>query len=337
MRLLGTLSDSRQARTLGDYLLTQNIPTRLMEENGAWDVWVQNEDQVEAAKALWSVFQRNPADPRFDEAAPTASAIKKKERQANLQWQRNFRTAGQLWGRPALQQVPLTATLIGICIVVFLLTGFGDPANPSLRFFTFTDRHLVDPILPARGRMDVRWLEAVHEIDDVYAYGGIDGIKHGELWRLVTPIFIHFGVLHLLFNMYLFFGLGGLVEFRRGWPWMLIFVLSAGVISNTAQYFFPSAFDLQAWLKRAPDGPSGLFGGMSGVLYALFGYLWMKTRFDPEPGLLLPKDLIWIRLVWLVICIVGIIPHVANTAHVVGLICGIVAGATPKLWRMMRT
>jgi hypothetical protein len=36
---------------------------------------------------------------------------------------------------------------------------------------------------------------------------------------------------------------------------------------------------------------------------------------------------------WLVVCYLGIIPHVANTAHAVGLVAGIVIGYAPKLVR----
>src|SRR5439155_17033264 len=66
MRLLSSLPDQKQARALSDYLLTQNIATKLLDgDRGAWEIWVQNEDQVEAAKAIWTDFCQNPADPRF--------------------------------------------------------------------------------------------------------------------------------------------------------------------------------------------------------------------------------------------------------------------------------
>lgn len=335
MRLLGSLPDLKQARAFSDYLLTQRIPTKVMEESDKWDLWVQNEDQVETAKAIWAEFQRNPLDERFHQAAPTAAAIKKQEKEAERQWQLNFRTSGHLWGRPTLQQVPLTAGLIGICIVVFLLTDYGSPLSPNLRFLTYNDPHLQDQTEILK-RLHIELPDPngqANDVHEVYFYRGIEDIKHGQLWRLVTPIFIHFGFLHILFNMYALFSLGGLVEFKRGWQWMLAFVIGTAVISNTAQYFFPSAFDFGAWMGREHAPVGALFGGMSGVLYALFGFMWMKTRYDPEPGLLLPRDLILMMLGWLLLCVFGFIAHVANTAHVAGLLSGVAIGAAPTLWR----
>jgi GlpG protein len=84
------------------------------------------------------------------------------------------------------------------------------------------------------------------------------------------------------------------------------------VVSNLAQYY--------------ASGP--VFGGLSGIGYGLFGYLWIKSRFDPAAGMQIPPNLVLFFLIWLVVCALGWFGSVANTAHFVGLLAGIaVAGA----------
>jgi GlpG protein len=82
------------------------------------------------------------------------------------------------------------------------------------------------------------------------------------------------------------------------------------------------------------DGP--FFGGMSGVDYALFGYAWMKTRYDPTPGLFLPRETVLMGLIWLVVCLTGLAGNIANTAHFVGLGVGVIAGGTWPLLLYLR-
>ena len=135
-------------------------------------------------------------------------------------------------------------------------------------------------------------------------------VSQGQVWRLISPVFIHFGYLHLGFNLMVFFYFGRMIETRGG---LLLFVslfLVSGVLSNVAQYMVSHA----------------LFGGLSGVDYALFGYVWMKSRFDPFSGYFLSDQNVVFFMVWLVICFFGLMGDVANFAHLGGLITGVVWG-----------
>jgi GlpG protein len=64
------------------------------------------------------------------------------------------------------------------------------------------------------------------------------------------------------------------------------------------------------------------FGGMSGVVYALVGYVWMRGKYDRGSGLFIDRTNLMISLIWLVLCFTGAMGAVANFAHLAGLIAG---------------
>lgn len=137
----------------------------------------------------------------------------------------------------------------------------------------------------------------------------------GEYWRFVTPIFLHFGIFHIVFNMLWLWQLGGLFEIRMSRETSRftrnefgLFILVVGTLSNLAQYYYQPAY---------------LFGGMSGVVYALLGYFWIQGRFNPSFGLELRRPIVVMMLIWFVICWLGLVGNIANMAHTAGLVLGI--------------
>jgi len=136
-------------------------------------------------------------------------------------------------------------------------------------------------------------------------------IQDGEIWRLVTPIFIHFGMMHLLFNGMATFVEGGLVEEHKGAGHMAVFVLVAAVLSNMAQFVMTG---------------SGNFGGLSGVLFALFAYVWMQAVFNRRRPILMQQETVFILLGWYALCWTGLLGPIANWAHTGGLVIGLVWG-----------
>ena len=102
---------------------------------------------------------------------------------------------------------------------------------------------------------------------------------------------------------------GTAIELRHGWKYLLALVLVTGVISNLGQYYW--------------EGP--LFLGMSGVIYGLFGYIWMKSQFDPRSGFFLHPTNVAIMLIWLALGFTKIMP-IANGAHTAGLVTGVAWG-----------
>ncbi len=136
-------------------------------------------------------------------------------------------------------------------------------------------------------------------------------LRAGELWRLFTPIFVHFGALHLLFNMMWLWDLGGAIERLKRASFLALFVAGSGAASNLLQY----------GITRSPN-----FGGMSGVVYALLGYVWMQGRFHPAFGIALHRSTVAMMLAWYALCWTGLLGPIANWAHTGGLMMGVAWG-----------
>jgi len=144
-----------------------------------------------------------------------------------------------------------------------------------------------------------------------------------QYWRLLTPIFIHFGWLHITFNSLWLWELGALIEQRLGSLFLLLLVVGSGAGSNLAQYLY--------------TGPS-LFGGMSGVVYALLGFCWVYNYLLPQSGLGVPRGIVAFMIGWLVFCMVGATEmlgfgSIANAAHVGGLLLGCLGAALAGSWQ----
>lgn len=142
-------------------------------------------------------------------------------------------------------------------------------------------------------------------------------VTTGEYWRLLTPIFLHFSLMHIVFNMLWLWDLGRRVEQRQG-PWqLLLIVVLIGAGSNIAQAAFA--------------GPN-IFGGMSGVDYGLLGYCWLWGWLRNDRVLYVPKPVMIAMIALMLLSMTGITefmggPSVANAAHVGGLVMGLLLGA----------
>ena len=139
----------------------------------------------------------------------------------------------------------------------------------------------------------------------------------GQYWRLITPAFLHFGWLHIVFNCLWLWDLGRRVEQVMGHLNMFMLFLVIAVVSNASQFEF---------------GGGGLFGGMSGVVYGLLGFSWVAPQLQPAWPIQPPKAIMIFMVGWLVVCMSGMVEvlgfgAIANAAHLGGLLCGAVVGA----------
>ncbi len=195
-----------------------------------------------------------------------------------------------------LKASPVSAVFLIVTLVLGLVTELGD--NLALiHYLTLQEFRLIDAEQIAFLDLDV-------------------SLSRGQWWRLVTPIFLHFGLLHLAMNALWFWELGRRIEFRQGGLMLLLLTLVFATGSNLVQY---------AW-----TGPA-LFGGLSGVLYGLLGHCWLFQWLSPNQAYRMPRGVVAMMLIWLLICLTGVFDllgfgSIANGAHVGGLVLGCLTG-----------
>lgn len=139
-------------------------------------------------------------------------------------------------------------------------------------------------------------------------------IWEGEVWRHVTSLFVHVGVLHVVFNAMALWTLGRAVEYAFGPVAMGLVFLATGVVGSIAQ-----------WAMVTAPGV-----GMSGAIFGLGGFLIPLRTSHPVAAAVMDRRMINMLLTWLVLCVVltevGTL-RIANWAHGGGLLWGLVLGA----------
>lgn len=133
-----------------------------------------------------------------------------------------------------------------------------------------------------------------------------------EPWRWFSPVFLHFSWTHLVFNGLWLFIVGRLIEWRSPMVWWLL-LLCAGLAGNLAQWM------LGSWR----------FGGLSGVVYGLLGYVWIWDRLRIDKYAV-PPVYLGLSLFFLLLGLSGmdrlIGVNMANGAHLGGLLAGLAFG-----------
>jgi len=288
MRSIGSLKNRSLARRISDYLLVHGISNQIEEDpDGSCHLWIHDDLNLPAAEALYHDFLKNPDRQEYSGHSGTAEALRsRRERAARQTGVIDVRTH---WHRLDTSVGPVTAALIVLSIALTVL-AFADRGGELIDYFYITPSYISGPFL--------QWDSSLPEV------------MHGQLWRLVTPIFLHSGLLHILFNMLWLKDLGTMVERRQGSVFLLVQVLVIAVLSNLGQF----------WMS----GPN--FGGMSGVVYGLLGYIWIRGRYDPASGLSLNQGVVTMMIIWFFLCASGLIGNIANWAHGVGLVVGMVWG-----------
>ena len=295
MRQVGTLPKTIDPQIFGDYLESIGIGHRLVPSQESTAVWILNDDHVGKAKSELSEYLNHPNNPRYLIAKITAEELRRENDRIERQYTRNVRRASAPWNRPNFQRKPLTAFLVGLCIALFIV-GRGSPVAGA-----WMDRTLL--FFPT---------EAIGDTNDIGR--GLRAILSGQFWRLWTPALLHANLIHLAFNMWALNALGTILEIRKGTLFLGAVILLTAIVSNVGQYLYMINFQHQLVS----------FLGISGVVYALFGYVWIKGRIDPAAGMYLAPSSVQIMLFWLVLGFLGL--PFANGAHVAGLVVGMLIG-----------
>ena len=140
-------------------------------------------------------------------------------------------------------------------------------------------------------------------------------INQGQYWRFVTPVFIHIGILHLLFNSYALWIVGPQVEKLYGGARFVLLYLVTGIAGVAGSYFYR---------------PEGLSAGASGAIFGLFGVLLVfglryRHHIPPFFRRAVGTGILPVIIINLVIGFT--IPVIDNSAHIAGLLSGMLLAA----------
>jgi len=143
-------------------------------------------------------------------------------------------------------------------------------------------------------------------------YGAKDSglIWEGQYWRLITPIFLHAGLTHLLLNAFSLFQMGGLIELMYGKLRMLVIFMASGFLATMASTI------------ASPN----ISVGASGAIFGLFGaLLYFGLR---NPAIFRSVFGMRIYIVLAINLVMGVvIPNIDSVAHLGGLVGGFVTAS----------
>lgn len=255
------------------WLAGQGVAHRITEEGGHQVLWLENPDHAEP---VLEALERFLAEPELRDAV---------ERQQHSpvfvrgRWQ------------PSPRHAPLVLGVIIAAVVMVWATSLG--RNELAAALMVVDPRTFD------------WTTMAGRIDAL-----ANTLASGQVWRLLTPDFLHFSWTHIIFNAVMLWFLGSQVEWFDGRGRLVALFLATSIFSNGLQYLV--------------SGP--LFGGLSGVVYGILGYCWLSQR--KAPRFQFPPALVTFAVAWMVI---GFTPltellglgRMANEAHLGGFVSGV--------------
>jgi len=249
------------------YVVTEPVDKNIAQSKQGHTVYCQ-EDKIDEAKTEFEHFIKNPFDEKYQQAA----------------WQHGETVTLSNQDSELLTSFKdnflahagiITLLVFAFCWLVFIGSNLG-------------------------------WARSLFTLLQFYPSLSLDTLL-AEPWRILSPAFLHFSLLHIVFNTMWWWQLGGSIEKTLGKGALLNLLLISAIASNLGQFFVSGAN----------------FGGLSGVVYALVGFVWWYGYLAPEKGLFLSKPIIVFLLFWLVLGFADLLPvNVANTAHLLGLISG---------------
>ena len=296
MRRVGNLPTAHDASAFSDFLHTRGIENNVeADDDGDFSIWVLEDDRIAEAGEHLSRYRSAPDSPEFREAGAEAAKLRKAEGKAESRRRSAVIDEARVgYERTVTGHGWVSIFLVVLTVAVTAYTGFMNAPGANRK---------------ALALLHISQSAFAHEMPDG-ATRFLPEVRDGEVWRLITPIFLHGDFMHILFNMMWLAQLGRFIELRFGSAKLLALILAVGVGSNLAEY----------WWK----GP--YFGGMSGVNYGLFGFLWMMGKFGRNQSWQLNPQTVQLMLMWMVFCYTGMLGPIANGAHTGGLLIGALLG-----------
>ncbi len=255
-------------------LKSQGIFHRISEESGQQIIWVEGEQQVALVRGAldcWSFEERN--------ASPIRDSAKLEVKRTLVMGLYNVLRA--------YVHSPVSMAMIAACVVVAVFSSLGtQPQRVAFLFY---------PLLDTSG-----FTALLISIDSV-----------SELLRSFSPMLLHFGELHLVFNMLWLWYFGRQLESTHPRWLFVVLILLCSFTANTTQYLYSGYNN---------------FGGMSGVVYGLLGYTWIIHKFMPGSQLLISSGMFVVFVIALILMEITASSWIASAAHVGGLISGLLFG-----------
>lgn len=353
MRLIGALNSEHAAFNVLCALEREGI---IGHVEGV-EIWIENEDEVELAKEIFNAYKKAPLSKRFIKAPPDVESAQEPSVKVRLQ-------------RPVF----LTKAVIGLCVFFYFLSWYqavntmpkGARKGNLMKLTPIASIMLYDfpktfelmrsfaakygaapENIPESGKAFFRqieqtpywqgvynWLVLYPQVDPSISAPLFEKIREGQVWRLITPVFLHGNIIHILFNMLWLWLLGKMIEERIRPIKYLFMMLIVGIVSNTAQYLVSGPF----------------FIGYSGIITGLAGYIWVRQKVAPWEGYPLPQATLVFFMVFIFgMAALGVVGFVlerigiywlsfglANTAHIVGLLSGGLCGYIPFFTKRRR-
>ncbi len=278
--------------TVHQVLTDRGIIHRFTEEKGMQFLWLLHQADQPVVEQLLSSWQRNDLQ---HETSDLSSNLAAQNRQSFDQALLNFLAA------------PASALIVVLGVLGALLVSYD-----AKHEFYWVSKFSFFPFEVIGG---LQFFDSAQQ-----------ALRDGQIWRLLTPTFLHFGALHIVFNGLWIWIFGQQIEAKLGSRFLLLTFFVTALMGNIIQALW--------------QGPS-LFGGLSGVVYGLLGYLWIWQLKVPTVQISLPPGILVFMLIWLLLGMTGTVELVfgtaiANGAHLGGLIAGMALGLLQTHWVLSR-
>ena len=349
MRLIGDVASEDDAVSAIAILEAEGIAAGFDKIEDKIQIWVEDEDELGKAQEILDTYKSAPQKKRF---------IKAKAKRVVSEKKSTFNPI-------------LTKIIAGVCIFFFFWTWLqeiGIMKKDSAVFNIVELTPLAATMLydypktfelmrsfiaqyPIRSEKDLKTLpeegkQLFRQIERTPYWQGIyqwvltgqglkaplfEKIKEGQFWRLISPVFLHGNILHILFNLLWLWLLGRMVEERIRPLSYLLLMLVIGIVSNTAQYLMSGPF----------------FIGYSGIITGLAGFIFVRQKKAPWEGYPLPRSTLIFLLIFIFgMALLGVVDfflqkfqihffpmRLANTAHIVGLFVGALCAFIPYFYK----
>ncbi len=233
---------------------------------------------------------------------------------AHLQAQVTQEVGNPIQVRPNLKQIPVTTTLIGINVAIYLALNLLPIGLTLIAVGLSAANRLADANLEVAGQI-IKAIVKVYELGVLYPAD----VQQGEWWRMLTAAFLHGGWFHLLSNMLGLYILGGIVEPLLGkWRFAIGYFVT-GIGSMAAVTVLNN---LELIQESAVVGASGAIMGLLGMMGAIFLVRWLRFK---EPIAAQRLRMVGIIAIFQIISD-NLVANVSKAGHLSGLIIGLFVG-----------